>query len=441
MDLLDHAFEGELTAERAHSLTAAEVEHLAGAVGDVYERWTPPQPGPNEAMTLYSGGWTARNFMGPGRAHLLTSLVYSPSVLIHDPVAEWFDAGRGKLTPLPGIPSALKNNRGVPAMIVNGGEPTLTSGDGYYVAGDDRVERSRQHLAQVVPALAEIGPLIRSGVAVLVPELLFMRQYEQELLSAVRFDVKDNRLADLVDSLNRAGDPPARSNFVRGAGVTPSGGVAKGHEARALVQDPSYYFHKTVAISAAMSAHYVPTSGADAALLEYRLRQLGERLSAKTNRNAELRLLPALVAAELPFLQEVDPALLLTIREDALAFQEWRVELRNAVRVVESLPSEGAVFEAEARDVLRDSLLPRAAAVRKAVSLSDAMKDATKESFADFVISASAIGYTAAALGPAGLAAVVTEGIAAPLRWLYKVAFRPTPAGANGVLAKLVQRQ
>ncbi len=91
-------------------------------------------------------------------------------------------------------------------------------------------------------------------------------------------------------------------------------------------------------------------------MLEYRLQQLGQQLRSKSNGNVELRLVPALACSELPFFEDLDPALLLRIRNDEAAFADWRAELRNTVRMIETLPSEGATFEEEARDVFRDVL-------------------------------------------------------------------------------------
>ena len=153
--------------------------------------------------------------------------------------------------------------------------------------------------------------------------------------------------------------------------------------------------------------------------------------------------MPGLVAAELPFLAGIDPSTVLAIRENEEAFSEWRTELRNAIRIVESLPGDSVTFEAEARDVLTDTLVPRANAVRKAVSISAAMKDATKDGVTDFGVSAAAIGLAGLAVGgpPGAGIGVLVAGIAVPLRWIYKIAFRPTPSGASGVLAQLVRRK
>jgi hypothetical protein len=133
---------------------------------------------------------------------------------------------------------------------------------------------------------------------------------------------------------------------------------------------------------------------------------------------------------------------MLAIRENESAFAEWRTELRNTVRLIEALPSEGTTFEAEARDVLNDHLMPRALEVQKAVSLSQAMKDATRESVGTFAVSAAAIGAAAVLTGAEGTGiTALVAALSMPLQWAYRVAFRPSPTGANAVLAQLVKRR
>jgi hypothetical protein len=439
LDLLDRALGGDVTARRVERLTDAEIDALAEAVADASEHWEAPEP--DQEFRVYSGGWVAKPY-GEALSQLFTSLLYAPSVVVHDPIAEWFDPHRGRFDSLPGIPSGQRNLDGRPSMVVVGGEPIQFNATGFYRREGDRYDATREELARSVPALAGVAPLIRSGVMVLVPELTLVWRHQRQLLDATRFDTRDAELGELISRLNVAGDPPPWSNLVRGALVTPSSGVARGHELQHLVQGPAYFFHKTMAIASDLNADYVPLAGADSALLMYRLHQLGKRLDTQTNHNVTLKLLPGLASAELPFLQELDPRLLLAIREDEGAFADWRAELRDTVRVIRSLPSDGQEFEAEARDVLNERLMPRAREVQKAVSLSQAMRDATRESLGTFAVSAAAAGYGSLAIGSTEAWHVaIVAGIATPLQWLWRVAFRPSPTGANAVLTELVQRR
>jgi hypothetical protein len=439
LDIVEAIFGGEFSVRRAETLTDAEIDALAEEVSSSSVAWQPPVS--DETYRAYSGGWVAKPY-GEALNQLFTSLVYAPSVIVHDPISEWFDLHRGRFDSLPGIPSAQRNADGRPSMSVVSGEPVQFNSSGFYRRDEDRYDVTREELARLVPALADIAPLVRSGVIILIPELTLVWRHQRQLLDATRYDIRDSELGDLIKRLNVAGDPPPWSNLVRGAQVTPSGGVPPKYEVQHLVQGPAYYFHKTMAIAAELNADYLPPAGAEAALLVHRLRQLGERLDLKTKRNVELRMLPGLASAELPFLTNLNARLMLEIREDEPAFADWRAELRDTIRLIQSLPSDREDFEAEARDVLNDRLLPRANEVRRAVSMSQAMKDVTLDSVGDFGVSLASIGYGAMAFGTEGATiAAGVAAIAAPLRWLYRVLFRPSPTGTNAVLAQLVQRR
>ncbi len=120
---------------------------------------------------------------------------------------------------------------------------------------------TRAFLAAELPVLAELAPLVRSGVVVAIPEVTIIHRLVEQLASAARSDVRDQPLRELVDRLNNEGTPPARSNHVRGGELTPPGGVAPGHEARAAVQNPAFYLEKTLAIAESARARYIPPLG------------------------------------------------------------------------------------------------------------------------------------------------------------------------------------
>jgi hypothetical protein len=442
IDLLDDVIGEGCSLTRIGQLTKDELDRLADGVAALYA--TEPQAvdlsHDEISVRFYSGGWVARNIYGPLSSDLMTLLVYSPAVIIHDPVAEWFNRHRPLLRGLAGLPSAQLNAEGRPAMVVAGDESTTFSGSGYYVSGNP-VDESRAFLSEVVPPLYELGPLIRGGIMVPIDEIGLIHRMQAEIHAAVSKDIRDEDLFNLIADLNDAGTPPTRANNIRGAEVTPSGGIARGNEMRSIVQNPAFYFEKSLAIADAANARYVTPWAADAALLEWRLMRLGQRLSSKTNGNSELRMTPALVHAELPFLNDIDPGLLLRIRANEQSFEDWRSELRNAVRLIDSLPSEGQAFETEARHVLQDHLRPRAEEVRKAVSASTVMRAAAADGVADLSISAASIVGAGLIFGPSGIAVSgVTVGLALPLKWAYRVLFRPSPTGANAVLAQLVKR-
>ena len=427
---------GEWTTETADALTLREVDDFAEAVNGWYSS-PPPQV---DDFCVYAGGWVARNLAGHGQRQLSASLLYAPSVVIHDPFAEFFDRGRSLLEGLPPIPSASTRLDGRREMYVAGDELTLWKSGGYF-GSDNRLAAFRRFCRETLPSFSLMAPLIRAGVVIPISELAVLRPELGRIRSAVRNDSRDDDLRKLILDLAASGNDPARSNSIRGAEVTPTGGVARGYESRAVVQNPAFYLQKTMAITAAIGSRYLPQATGDAALLEFQLRRLGNEIASKSNKNVEIRLLPALATSELPFLRDLDPRLILQIRADQEVFEAWRTQLRNIARVIELLPSAGTSFEQEASDVLADGLNPLAAEVRRVVSTSPTLRDVTRDTVADLSINLSSLGYASMAMGHEGMAVTaVVALIAAPFQWAYRALFRSGPGESRAVIAQLVDR-
>jgi hypothetical protein len=428
LDVLQNALGGDLTAARADSLTERELENLAECVNEFYDSYELPES--EGELRLYSGGWIAGNWEEHDtRQYLFTSLVYYPNVIIHDPVAEWFYPRRDSLQLPPGVPS--RNN----AMILQASEAGLLSGDGYYVFKSNP-KRSRDRLAQILPLMSELAPLFQKGVILPVSQWQIVRAREQAILTAVRHDNRDAELAAAI--ANPVDVMPPRSDHLRGFGMTPNMGWKPGQEQRALVQDPSYFLNKTLAIADAISARYVPPAATDAALLDVKLKRLGEELK---RHSIELKLAPALASAALPFLEELDPKVLLAIRSNEEAFDSWRRELRIAVRAIQAVPSSGEAFAREAREILNDALLPSAREVSRTVSTSSVLKRATKEQGINLAIGAGTALVTSPILHvPLSVGGLAVMGVSTAARWLYSTLFRGAPSGSRAVMAKLVKR-
>jgi hypothetical protein len=426
IDVLENAL-GEITAARLESLNEAELAQLADAVNAFYDTWEPPALTSDE-LRLYFGGWIAGNLGNPeSRQYLYMSLLYAPGVVMHDPVAEWFDPHRNSLQ----VPAPIRSSQG--GMLYQGAEPQLRRGSGYHLFRDEP-ERSRTWLAGAAPVLVELAPLIRSGVVIPVPQWAIVRQRQMSVLAAVRNDVKDSDLANLIADYPEY--PPPRTDQIRGMEVG-LGKTAPGDAQRAIIQNPSYFLNKTLAVADATYSRYVPPAPADAAMLEYRIGRLGHELQRK---NIDLSVIAALASSDLPFLTDLDPKTLLAIRRDESAFADWRAQLRDVTRRIEGLPSADD-FADEAREVLSDVLLPRAREVKEAVSRSGVMRAAAKEQGLNLTIGTASVAGGAALLGaPIGPAALVGLGISAVARWAYTSVFGAKPSGANGVLARLVRR-
>lgn len=428
VDVLANAL-GELTAERVARLSKEEINHLAEVVNVFYDEWSPPPVGEDD-LRLYPGGWIVGNLEAPeARQHLYTSLLYAPSVVMHDPVAEWFDPGRDRLDAPPAI-------RGLNGMQIQGAEPQLLRGDGYYQFREEP-DRTRAWLSHAVPVVAELAPLIRQGIVVPVPHWRVVRPRQTPILSAVRHDVKDSELGDLISGSTEFA--PARADRIRGFDVTPGGGVVPADRLRAVVQNPSYFLNKTLAIADAVSARYTPPAAIDAALLEHRAKRLGDELARK---DVDLQVVAGLAAADLPFLGELDAATIVAIRRDEQAFTDFRAELRSTARAIEKTPSEGAEFVKEANEVISDALLPKVHEVERTTSRSNVMKGAAKDQTIRFGLGAASVTGAAVIAGtPIAPAALAGLGISAAGQWVYSSLFGSKPAGTHGILATLIKRQ
>jgi hypothetical protein len=430
VDLLENAL-GELSTERAGSLSPDELEGLAEVVNAFYDAWDVPVL-ESDDLRVYSGGWIAGNPQSEdARQYLYTTLLYAPSVVIHDPIAEWFDPDRERLESPPPIRAATGG------IEVQGAETQLRRADGYFVFRGEP-ERSRVYLTQAVRIIAELAPLIRCGIVIPIPQWRLVQRRQGSMLSAVRHDVRDEVLAALIATA--VDDPPPRTDQIRGLDVTPSGGVLPSDVIRAVVQNPSYFLAKTLALADATSSRYLPPAAIDAALLDHRLGKLGEELRRKS---IDLQVVAGLAAAELPFLGSLDASTIVSIRQSGdVAFADWRAELRNTARTIEASPSDGDVFVTESREVIADALIPRAREVERAVSRSRVMKDAAKDQVANLSVgAAAATGGAAIAGAPLVPAALAGLGISAVGRWAYASLFGPKPQGSRAILASLVKNR
>ncbi len=430
IDVLEESL-GALTVDRVQRLTPQALDKLADAVNGYYRTWTAP-PMTDDELRLYSGGWIAGNLEGvEPRQYLFTSLIYAPSVIIHDHIAEWFYPGRDALH----SPAPIPARHG--QMMIQGAEPQLLRGNGFYVFRQDPA-RSREYLARVVPTMAVLAPLIRSRAVIPVPHLQITRSRQDAILAAVRHDVQSEEFVQLV--ANPIDVAPPRSDQIRGMDVLPEGGVATGHEMRAVGQNPSYFLNKTLAIADATDSLYVPPAATDAVLFDYRLRLLARDLASK---KIDLQVAAGLTTANLPFLGSLDPATLVSIRQDETAFADWRRELRTVGRQLQNTPADGPEFAREAGEVLSDALMPRVHEIERAVARSAVMKDAAKDSAAELAIgAASAVGAGLATGDPIISSAIVGGlGLSAVARWVYGSVFRGAPSGTKGVLATLIKQR
>ena len=416
---------GALTKEVVDTIEAETLDALATDLNSYFTEW---KASPEEDLPLYSGGWIAGNLeVVEARQYLLNTLLYYPRVIMHDPLAEWFYPFRDGLVSPP--PVVGKNSQ----MIIRGSEPALLAGNGYFVFRS-QPERTRLFLRSVLPMLKLLKPAIDQGVILLVPQWWLVRERQTSILSAVRHDVRNS---DFVDVLRTSGDAPVpRTDHIRGMAVTPHGGWKAGEEYRGESQEASYFLNKTLAISDAVGALYIPPATNDARLLAVRLDSAAKELRAK---DIELKVAPALMAAQLPWVGNLDADVILAIRKDSDSFADWRAELRTLLRSVSSSREDGTAFDTEARAVMQDGLLPRLHSIQNEMSKSAVLKSHLKDGVLELGLGTGSLVAVASAGAPVTAVAVAALGVSAATRWLLSPFFR-SKTGSKSVLATLAKK-
>jgi hypothetical protein len=424
IDVVEDAV-GSMGQVRAEALSGSALDRLAHSIIEFYDSWTPLGA---EDGRMYSGGWIAGNFEAPeSRRYLFSSLLYYPEVVIHEPLADWFFPYREQLWAPPGIWADRRSMR------IDSAEPAMLANSGYFRFISE-LDRTRSFLASVLPALAELAPLIRSGAVVPVPQWWIVHKHQPSIETAIRYDVRDTEFAKAVSE--PVDVPLPRSDQVRGMAITPGGGWSPGEAQRALTQDPSYFLNKTLLIQEQSGALYVPPYASDAALFEVRLRRVGEELASK---GVEFSVAPSLVSAELPFIEDVNVPTLLKIRRDEEHFEDWRRTLRTVVRQVRLLPADGDEFRREAKEVLEDALLPQVAAIQRRTKVSSVLRGSATDRAADLAVSAATLGLMTATGEPFTVTAAASLGVSAVGRWAISPLLS-SRADRHSVLATLVRR-
>jgi len=151
----------------------------------------------------------------------------------------------------------------------------------------------------------------------------------------------------------------------------------------------------------------------------------------------DIRVALGLAEVTLPIFAGVDPSVLVRIHNEEDAFVEWRAQLRNAERLVSRI-TDADGLEREARGVFEDLLVPQAAAVRRAVSRSAALRRAVYDQPIQGVLGAAFASGAAAAAG-LPIEGVLLSSIAGGLaRLVGTAAHPPRPQGAASVIAHLI---
>ena len=144
----------------------------------------------------------------------------------------------------------------------------------------------------------------------------------------------------------------------------------------------------------------------------------------------------SLLTVDLPIFAGAPAETLVEIHSEEESFAEWRAALRGAARQINTSCTDSG-FQADAKEVYEDLLLPMAAAVNRATKRSRVLKDLALEQAARVSLGAT-LGYgssTLLGLPPAGaVSGAVVGGLTSAA---YGALRPPKPAGAAAIISML----
>jgi len=426
IDVLHRVIGEDLSVGSIGDLTLDEVAELGDAVRRHYLGW---QPTETEGLRVHLGGWIGGNFGDPtARSLLATMLLYAHQVVIHDPLAECFCSTRDRFRALD--PVRYRNG-----AKLQGSEGHLLATDGWIAYSTD-LERNLSQLQWRIAALREIEPLLQSGAAVPVPHLDLVVAQQEQLLSAVRHDLRNDRFVRAADEPIDV--KPVTTDFSRGVRLElqGAGGLVSDKDRRVQIAgNPSYYLNKTLAVAASAGASYMPPSATDWALYQIRIDAAAVELRRASE--LDLKVMAALHTSELPLLDQLSLETVARLRSEEGLLEDWRVSLRKAARSLQTIPIEGTAFASDSRQVLEDMLLPAERELAKDGTLLARLRRGGRDASVALVAGAAA-GVAATAIGgpPAGLLA---SGASAAAGWTLKALLPVQRSGIAQIVTHLKQ--
>ena len=427
IDVLHRVIGEDLSVGAIGDLTLDEVAELGDAVRHHYLGWQPKEA---DGLRVHLGGWIGGNFgNATARSVLATMLLYAHQVLVHDPLAEWFSATRDRFRALD--PVRYRNG-----AKLQGSEGHLIATDGWCAYSTD-LERNLSELQWRITALSDIEPLLRTGAAVPVPHLDLIVGQQEQLLSAVRHDLRNDRFVRAADKPIDV--KPVTADFARGVRLElqGAGGLVSDKDRRLQVAgNPSYYLNKTLAVAASSGASYMPPSATDRALYETRI----DAATTELRRTSELdlRVMAALHTSELPLLDQLSLETVARLRAEEGLLEDWRTSLRQATRSLRTIPIQGASFASDSRQVLEDMLLPAQRELAKEETILARLRRGGRDASIALVAGAVGAGVAAGAVGgpPVGLLA---SGASAAAGWTLKALLPTQRSGMAQIVAYLKQ--
>lgn len=298
LDVIDNFFNGEMP----------DFDTIPGTTlfgfGDEVRRFAASKPQREieaEHNSIYLGGWPSANFWTVYGQMLFSSLLYTDQVLVRDPIADWFCTEQyevpHKMSSRPGF---LKTNR----------SPNVGS--------------TRAFLANVVPSLYALRPLIDSNIIVMAPAERFYKQHE-ETIRVGENELFEHVIQSYYDYVHKFSPTDiAVEDNVRGMFLFTGG--ERDDQVQKAISDGLRYFSREYSFASAHGAVYTAPFEHE----QYLVRGV-ESLVRPTQ-----RVVRGIFASNLPLFSNLTPKLITKIHNDD-NFASFRSQLHT---VYEATPIE-----------------------------------------------------------------------------------------------------
>lgn len=246
---------------------------------------------------IYIGGWPSANFWFVNGDMILSSLLYSGQVLVRDPIADWFSDEQYLVQHL------------------------LAARPGYLDPHNDynvRMDNTRAFLANVIPALKAMRPLIDAGIIVLVPAEKSYLQHADSI-DRLKLDLMQKVAGDPLKYSERfsPADIAAEAN-VRGTFVFTPGQDRDEQIARAI-EHGLRYFSREYSLATLSGATYT-------AAFDHELFLCREGISEIAGPSSHVA--QAILQSNMPIFSGLTPKIIKEIHDDD-CFGDFRTELHQ----------------------------------------------------------------------------------------------------------------
>ncbi len=417
LDVVENVLGDRPSPEAISKLSIAELDNLSELVAQFGEAQSEQEAVGQPALV---GGWLGALWSEPLLAEeLAKSLLYYPTLLVLDPIADLF--GDRSALPVP-RPIRVRRRDGVYNTVTSG--PRLWSAANSYEQLRATPGAANLRLSGIISNLYSLEPLIRSGVVVLRDQWPTLRRRSQSLATSVRHDIRSTAMQELM----RVRGESAEEQFavwdnLRGMQLSFDEPVAASDRPWESEHE-FFYLAKTLAIADAAGAQYVPATERDLLLLR-------TKMASTVGAGHPSQFLAEVARVVTPdFQTSIERAV--QMRQSSEGFADWRSSLDRMKR--DGIADDPTTL----RERVQDELQPRMRAVERELKSMSTLSSLDSTG-ADFVVAGGFAAATASFNGGDIWSAVGGAAASGAASWLRRAYGRSHSHNSDPVLATLLR--